>query len=202
MALKNYLDDVYDIADRNGLDSLYEKWADSYDDELTQNGYVTPARVARAMASTGCKGPVLDIGCGTGMSGMALRMAGFDVIDGADISAPMLAQARAKGLYRHLMVTDPDKPLPVRSGQYSTIAAIGVVTTGAAPAGLLDALATVLKAGGRLAFSFNDHALEDGSYTKKLNQLLARGFTLLYREYGPHFRNRDMGSAVYVIEKM
>lgn len=202
MAQTTYLDDVYTIAERDGLEKLYDNWADSYDDELTENGYLTPARVARAMAATGCKGPVLDIGCGTGLSGAALRAAGFDRIDGVDISAPMLEEARGKGLYRRLTVTDPDAPLPAAPGDYPTIAAIGVVTTGAAPADLLDDLATTLAPGGRLAFSFNDHALEDGSYTAKLEELLEGGFALLYRDYGPHFRKRDIGSAVYVIEKM
>ncbi|MBK1636587.1 class I SAM-dependent DNA methyltransferase [Rhodovulum adriaticum] len=202
MAQTTYLDDVYDIAERDGLETLYAKWAGSYDDELTENGYITPARVARAMAATGCKGPVLDIGCGTGLSGAALRAAGFAQIDGADISAPMLEEARKKGLYRDLLVTDPDAPLPVTPGDYPTIAAIGVVTTGAAPAEFLEDLAAALAPGGHLAFSFNDHALEDESYSAALDRLLASDFTLVFREYGPHFHQRDMGSAVYVIEKM
>ncbi|ARE38313.1 SAM-dependent methyltransferase [Rhodovulum sp. P5] len=192
---------MYDIAERDGLETLYDKWASTYDDELTENSYVTPARIARAMAQTGCRGPVLDVGCGTGLSGLALTQAGYDVIDGCDISEAMVAEARAKGVYRTLTVTDPDKPLPVSPGSYPTIAAVGVVTVGAAPADLLDDLADALAPGGRLAFSFNDHALAEGSYVAKLGELLSRGFSLRFREYGPHIRARDLGSTVYVIEK-
>jgi len=201
MPQRKYLDDVYDIAEREGLETLYENWADSYDEELTENGYVTPARVARAMVRTGCCGPVLDVGCGTGLSGFALREAGYDIVDGIDISAPMLEEARAKGLYRHLTLCPPADPPPIAQGAYPTIAAIGVVTVGAAPADLLDDLAAALAPGGRLAFSFNDHALAEGSYVSKLGQLLSEGFTLLFREYGAHIRERNLGSTVYVIEK-
>lgn len=201
MEKTRYLDDVYTIAARDGLETLYEKWAGSYDAELIENGYVTPARMARAMLQTGCEGPVLDVGCGTGLSGLALKSAGFDEIDGTDLSEAMLEEARAKGVYRRLAATAPGDPLPAAPGDYPTIAAIGVVTVGAAPATLLDDMAAALTPGGRLAFSFNDHALREGSYVAKLGELLADGFGLLFREYGPHIPARDLGGTVYVIEK-
>lgn len=201
MAQKRYLDEVYDAAGRVDTETLYDAWADSYDDELTDNGYATPARVARAMAATGCKGPVLDIGCGTGLSGLQMRRAGFDMIDGTDLSEGMLAQARTKGVYRTLWTTDPDAALPVAPGDYATMAAVGVISPGAAGPELLDTLARALGPGGRLAFSFNDHALEDAGYTGRLDALQAQGFRTLFRDYGPHIPARDLGAMVYVLEK-
>ncbi|MGB8622288.1 MAG: methyltransferase domain-containing protein, partial [Paracoccaceae bacterium] len=114
MTEKKFLDEVYDLGTCDDVERLYDKWSGSYDTELAENGYATPRRVAQAMQQTGCVGPVLDLGCGTGLSGEALRAAGYDVIDGTDLSADMLKEARAKGIYRKLWQTDPEKPLPLR----------------------------------------------------------------------------------------
>ena len=40
---------------------------------------------------------ILDFGCGTGLSGLALRAAGVQVIDGCDLSEGMLAHATFAG---------------------------------------------------------------------------------------------------------
>ena len=67
---------------------FYDDWADSYDEELGALGYVTPKRCAEALISVGAdpSQPILDIGCGTGVSGAALKAAGFQKIDGVDPS--------------------------------------------------------------------------------------------------------------------
>lgn len=202
MTEKKYLDQVYDLEARGGVEDLYDAWAQSYDEELTENGYATPARLARAMRLTGCTGPVLDIGCGTGLSGEALRAEGFDTIDGTDLSDGMLDVARAKGIYRSLWRTDPAAPLPVTPGDYSSVAAAGVVSPGAAPAGMLDVILDILAPGGRLAFSYNDHALHDPAYTAALARHLADGSVKkIHEKHGPHLPEIGLNSTVYVIEK-
>ncbi|MEX5728916.1 putative TPR repeat methyltransferase [Rhodovulum iodosum] len=199
MAQKKFLNKVYDVETRDEVETLYDAWADSYDAELVENGYATPGRVARAMAKTGCKEPVLDLGCGTGLSAEAMRAEGFQTIDGTDLSAGMLDAARAKGVYRKLWVTDPDAPLP---DGYATIAAVGVVSPGAGGPELLYAMAGALSRGGRLAFSFNDHALADPAYTGHLNELLDTGaFRLLHAEKGDHIPEIGLNSTVYILEK-
>jgi len=80
---------------------VYTDWADSYDADLAKRGYHTPARIAAALRTQMVDdGPVLDFGCGTGLSGQALITAGFDPIDGTDITAEMAEKARDKGIYR------------------------------------------------------------------------------------------------------
>ena len=51
---------------------LYADWAATYDAELRDNGYASPARTAAAMGAhvADKSGPLLDIGCGTGLSGL------------------------------------------------------------------------------------------------------------------------------------
>ncbi len=52
---------------------LYAAWAKSYDDELSNNGYVTPERCANALAkhSVSLAAPILDFGCGTRLTSPA-----------------------------------------------------------------------------------------------------------------------------------
>jgi predicted TPR repeat methyltransferase len=132
---------------------------------------------------------------------MALVAHGFTLIDGTDVSARMLAEAEAKQIYGRLWQADPDAPIPVNPGDYGAIVAAGVVSPGAAPAGLLGTLAGLLEGGGRLAFSFNDHALSDEAYLDALRALPQSGMTCLHESYGDHLPGIGLKSTVYVFEK-
>jgi len=199
-----YLKETYSLDSPQKTQAHYENWAPSYEDEVSAHGYATPARVAEALwaARPQADLPILDYGCGTGLSGMALQQAGFDVIDGIDPTPRMLEGAAAKEIYRKLStfeITDPD---PLEYGAYQVIAAIGVIGAGAAPPETLDLLIKTLSPGGLLGFSFNDHTLADRLYTDRLAEWLDGGKArLLFREHGPHLPGLDLGSDVYVITR-
>jgi len=77
---------------------LYDNWADSYEQTLTEWGWEAPKKVASMVARHGClTGAIVDVGCGTGMVGEELRAAGCvgDLV-GLDISKQSLSKARAK----------------------------------------------------------------------------------------------------------
>ncbi|MCL6281951.1 class I SAM-dependent methyltransferase [Ruegeria sp. 2012CJ41-6] len=199
-----FLDKTYGLSTTEETRDHYDQWAASYDAEVGENGYVTPGRVADALWGVlpETQAPILDFGCGTGLSGLALRRAGFEVIDGMDPSPEMLEGARTKSAYRALKLLDVEDRAPIASGSYKAIAAIGVLGTGAAPPETFDLLVHALGRGGLLAFSYNDHTLADRNFTGKLNEWLDCGAArLLFREYGPHLTGMDMGADVYVLEK-
>ncbi|MFA3915475.1 class I SAM-dependent DNA methyltransferase [Ruegeria hyattellae] len=201
---EKFLDKTYGLSTTDETRDHYDKWAASYEAEVSENGYVTPGRVADALwvKLPEPQTPILDFGCGTGLSGLALRRAGFEVIDGMDPSPEMLEGARAKAAYRALDVLDLHDPEPLAKAAYKAITAIGVLGTGAAPPATFDLLMNALGRGGMLAFSYNDHALADRHFTGKLNEWLDCGAArLLFREYGPHLPGKDMGADVYVLEK-
>lgn len=201
---ENFLDKVYEARTPEETRKVYDAWAKSYEAEVSENGYATPARCAAALAKRmkDKSAPILDFGCGTGLSGLALKMAGFETIDGVDLSPEMLAEARAKGVYRALTQIDAGAPLAHAPGTYAAISAIGVIGAGAAPAGVFDTIMSGLAPGGFFVFSFNDHTLEDRSYEGKLNDYLdCAAARLLFNEYGPHLPGLNMKSRVYVIEK-
>lgn len=199
-----YLDKVYAARDASQTRALYDDWSTSYDSEVGKNGYATPGRCAEALTrfSSDQTLPVLDFGCGTGLSGLALKLAGFATLDGVDLSEEMLAQARAKRLYRNLDRIEPDVPLGFYPGTYAAIAAIGVIGAGAAPISVLDMLIKALDKGGLLVMSLNDHALQDRANEGRINEWTDCGAArLLFREHGPHLPGIDLKSNVYVLEK-
>ena len=157
------IQNAYGLDGADATRTFYDKWAGTYDDEVAENGYASPARAAAALrdAVDDPARPVLDIGCGTGISGLALRDAGFTTLDGCDFSAEMLARAKEKGLYRTLFNTDLEDPFPFEPGAYAHIAAIGVLNPGHAPATTLDEILGLLDPGGLFVFTLNDHALSD-----------------------------------------
>jgi predicted TPR repeat methyltransferase len=200
---KKFLDKVYETGGAEDTRKLYDAWSDSYNAEISENGYQTPARVARAMArfSSDPSLPILDYGCGTGLSGGELQAAGFSTIDGADPSTGMLAQAQETGHFRELIELDLSRTLPITTGQYHAITAIGVISTGAGPASLMDTLMGFLPSGGLFGFSLNDHALEDADYLAGVARLQDAGHLARVKEYGEHLPGMGLKSMIYVFEK-
>jgi len=182
--------------------ALYRDWSATYDADVLGSGYVTPTRAATALASlVDLSAPILDFGCGTGLSGQALRDAGFTTIDGTDITPEMLDLARSKKIYRSLWQSNPGE-LSVKPNTYATILAAGVISLGAAPPETLDLLLQVLPSGGHLAFSYNDPTLTDPSYVGHLEKITDCGnHSIVFREHGPHLPDKGMGSDVIILRK-
>ena len=129
---------------------------------------------------------MLDLGCGTGLSGVALKEAGFTTIDGTDFAADMMAKAAEKeGVYRTLIQGDLNRPLPAEPGQYTNMAAIGVFSPHHAPASMIETVVNILPVGGCFVFSLNDHGMKDPSYGGKVQELAAAGVVeKVTEEYG------------------
>ena len=79
--------------------ALYAAMADEYDDVFPRHvaEHYIDKRTALVKDLLPMGGLVLDVGCGTGQLGAAIAAEGFDVF-GVDLSASMLARARARGL--------------------------------------------------------------------------------------------------------
>lgn len=183
---------------------VYKDWADNYDQDVTERGYKTPARIAQALGQfTLDKSlPVLDFGCGTGISGKALKSEGFTTIDGTDITAEMLAKAEPQGIYRKLWRSEAGAQ-PSTPGSYAAIVATGVVSLGAAPPETLTQMIDGMGTGGLIALSYNDPTLENGSYDSVLDaEVDANRVEVLFRENGPHLSEIGMNSDVIVLRRL
>lgn len=182
---------------------VYADWAESYERDVTARGYRTPDRIAAALERlANPKDPVLDFGCGTGLAALSLRNAGFDTLDGTDVTPEMLAQATRTGFYRKTWLSTPGE-LSFGRGAYGIIVAAGVISLGAAPPDVLAPLIAKLTTGQLLAFSYNDPTLADDSYTAALDDVVARGeVTVVFREHGLHLEDVGMGSDVFVLRRI
>ena len=201
---KTYLDKIYST-DSTDLRPFYAQWAQSYDQEVGENGYITPLRIAEALARhvKDLSIPILDYGCGTGISGQAFQEAGFPTIDGVDISDEMLEVAAQKKIYRRLEVFAPETGPDVKLGAYNIIAAVGVIGAGAAPLAVLDQIMALLAPKGLLVFSFNDHTLEDPAYDGRVENYVKQGQAALHlKDYGDHLPKQKINSNIYILEKL
>ena len=85
------------------VEKLFDNFADNYELVLQKLDY----GVVRSLRNfTGpVEGTLVDLGCGTGLAGLAYQAAGTRLV-GVDISEKMLAQARKKGIYKKLIKAD------------------------------------------------------------------------------------------------
>jgi len=182
---------------------LFDAFAPRFDAELEGAlGYRTPTLLA-AMIPDLPPGRVLDLGCGTGLSGLALKPFARR-LEGLDLSPRMLAVARARNLYATLHEADLLDFLPRHPNTYDLIAAADVLNYLGDLGPAFTAIATALKPGGTALFSLEageapvtlgeglrfrhnpDHALalaQDAGLT-----LVAREDAVLRREKGADVR--------------
>lgn len=145
---------------------------------------------------------ILDYGCGTGVSGLALRAEGYNTLHGTDINQAMLDVAASKEIYEKMWLGEVGTP-PCAVGAYRCIVAAGVISLAAAPPTTLNDVLAVLTTGGILALSFNDPSLAAGTYDAVLDDAISAGTCdVLFREHGPHIDKMNMGCDVIVLKRL
>ncbi len=198
------LDAAYQLTNPGEAREFYQDWAEGYEAEVALNEYITPQRCAEALIRHAAApwAPVMDLGCGTGVSGLALKAAGFECIDGYDFSPAMLDKAADKDIYRALAIADLSKPLEIAEGVYQNAAAIGCITPEYMPPTVLDEILSKLPQGGALAFSVNDRSATDGTIIGRIMTLTDCGAAdLVFKEYGEHLPGIGLKATVYVLKK-
>ena len=103
LTFHNQLDDSRSSLD--SLESFYDSWAENYDTILSSNVTLINDYVAQRFSDffpSKEEVAVLDVPCGTGFTGAALRKTGLNIVDGSDLSEGMLKEARRKDVYRNL----------------------------------------------------------------------------------------------------
>ncbi|WP_270939063.1 class I SAM-dependent DNA methyltransferase, partial [Falsiroseomonas oryzae] len=136
---------------------LFDQYAARFDADLQGRlGYRTPALVAALLEACGVAPDgarrVLDLGCGTGLSGLALKPFARRLV-GLDLSPRMLAEARRRGIYDVLEEADLLDWLPRHAGAFDLVAAADVLNYLGDLRPALAAVAGALAPGGVAAFS-------------------------------------------------
>lgn len=167
------LESVYTARDPKELADAYAAWAATYDAETASLGYLLPflivAWIARYVQSG--EGPLLDAGCGTGLSGPSLRTLGYDDIAGLDLSSDMLRIAGSRGAYGDLKEAALGGPLPWPDSHFRAFFSTGVFTIGHAPASGLHELVRITRKGGHAIFTVRDRVFESGGFQAVFDEL-------------------------------
>jgi predicted TPR repeat methyltransferase len=100
------------------VETVFDGYASHFEAHLISLGYRVPGLIRAALLEflpglgRGAPvGPVLDLGCGTGMVGVVLSDLAVEGLVGIDISGKMLAEARTKAIYAELRQQDIEAAL-------------------------------------------------------------------------------------------
>ena len=151
--------------------TLFNRFADSFEEQLNILEYKAPEFVASAVAAH-CGQPehrlaILDAGCGTGLCGPLLKPFASR-LDGVDLSPGMLKKAGVSGLYDHLAESDLTEYIHRHHGVYDVIVAADVFCYFGDLEDVFAAAADAVRAGGRFVFSVErmdgDSAAKNADY--------------------------------------
>ena len=151
---------------------LYADWAATYDsDFVSERGYILHIAVADAFVAAGGKGPVLDLGAGTGICGQVLARHGITDLHATDIAPEMLERAALKRVYSRLFEGNILAGLGTADWAYRGIVSSGTFTCGHVGAAGLDEVARVLAPGGLAVISVRDIHFEGAGFAAKIRAL-------------------------------
>ena len=141
----------------------YDEWAKGYDDDLASWSYQAPEVVTETVMSRHPEaGAVLDVGCGTGLVGRALRARGFaGKLLGLDISQASLDVAQQGGAYDSVERADLQQRLPVEDGAVDAVVCVGVMTYLPEVEAVWRELARVTRSGGLVVATQREDLWED-----------------------------------------
>ena len=164
-------------ADPAEVAGRYDAWAGSYDDDLAAWSYRAPAVVAEAAVSrVPDAASVLDVGCGTGLVGAALRARGCTAaITGLDISQASLDVAGRTGSYARLERADLQQRLEVADGGVDALVCAGVMTYLPDVEAVWREFARVVRAGGVVVVTQREDLWEPRECQHVVERLEAEG---------------------------
>jgi predicted TPR repeat methyltransferase len=166
------LDAAYALETPEDSQRLYADWAETYDQTFAEaSDYLLPQIVAEAFAKAGGRGPVLDVGAGTGLCAQALTAQGVSPIDGTDISQDMLDVAAGKQVYRKLIQGNILERLPMADDTYAGIVSSGTFTHGHVGPEGFNELLRVAAPGAQFCLSINERHFEADGFAAKFKAL-------------------------------
>lgn len=142
--------------------SLYSTFASRFDELLVEKlQYETPTKLRMLLDDTSCSAiedqlmfqNACDLGCGTGLSGIAFRDRVKGSLLGVDLSPEMLDKARSRGCYQNLCVGDVETGLAEFTHRFDLVTACDVFCYIGDLRGVFDAVYRSLLPGGYFCFS-------------------------------------------------
>jgi predicted TPR repeat methyltransferase len=164
-------------SDPGAVADRYDQWAKGYDDDLASWSYRAPTVVTETVLSRHpAATAVLDVGCGTGLVGQALRERGFaGRITGLDISEESLEIARQRGAYDSVDRADLQQRLPVEDDSVDAVVCVGVMTYLPEVEAVWRELARVTRPGGLVVVTQREDLWDDRACQEVVERLQDEG---------------------------
>ena len=186
----------------------YDDLAPAYERLVQQAGYVLPRVMARRFREVfdalglSAGDAVIDAGSGNGLSGLALRDAGFTHVYGLDVSPGLIAQI-PPGLYRSFgdegVIEASLTDLPPRCwGQFDHVFSAG--TIGHTPTLDLEGIVKLGRRNGLVAFSVRENRL--GRYDEALDALRRLGIWTPIEQFRVEDTHKPTSPHVLLIERV
>lgn len=146
--------------------ALFDDYAEMFDEHLVQRlEYHTPRLIRQAVESaTPVAAPavdILDLGCGTGLSGVVFAGRRRRMV-GVDLSQKMLDKASQRGIYDELLCLDLVEATRRFAGEFDLVVAADVFVYVGDLSDVFAAVRDALRPGGLFAFSVEDAGDADG----------------------------------------
>lgn len=172
--------------------TLFDQYAATFDADMAALSYRAPETLARLfarVAGSPAAGTldVLDLGCGTGLAGLAFRPYARSIA-GVDLSPRMIENARARGVYDRLAVGDMTRTMLDSPASFDLILAADALGYLGDLAPLLRAARGALRPRGHFAATVEESPGED----------FALGPARRFRHAGSYVR-REAGAAGFAV---
>ena len=189
------------------IQQLYKKFSAFYESNMIDTlDYQAPTRIAELLDSVlagKSSLDILDLGCGTGLSGLMLKPLAAH-LTGMDLSPEMVEKARARNIYDRLDVAELTQWLAAEKHQYDLVVACDTLIYFGDLEPVMRAVRPRLKEGGVFAFSVERgqgdgfRLTDSGRYVHSRqhieNAAAAAGFNLLRLNEG--YLRMEYGSEV------
>ena len=156
-------------APRDYVERLFDNYASKFDTSLVDNlEYKIPKIIAEMIMENhndGSLGSVLDLGCGTGLTGSEIRQF-CAYLEGIDLSNSMLEQAKRKNVYDNLIHRDITEYLATENLDFDYFISTDVFVYLGDLSTVFQLIKSRNKSGGKLVFS-TENTDKDGFFLEQ-----------------------------------
>ena len=186
------------------IEVLYDEISGDYEKCMIAMGHPDPEECAtlveEILGKELGKVSALDFGCGTGLTGQALKKRGVGSITGIDASQGMLSKAAEKNSYDELvhMFLGKPKEFPARfRSRFDITTATAILAEGHLMSEVFDEMIHALKQGGYAIFSTREMYLDKYNYRQAIEELERRGYwKKIHQKSFKKYQNIEAGTKI------
>jgi len=154
---------------------LYDGWAQTYDEQMSQMGWATPKNVAKVLVEVvdpPKNARILDVAAGTGLICKCLHEYGYSNFDALDPSQEMLAVAKTRNIYTNFYQSfvGGGANLPYQKESYDVVVMSGAFVDGHCPVDSWDDMMDAIKPGGHVVCSMTEKYLREVPAFEKMEE--------------------------------